>query len=310
MKIVNQRNRSEDVVGLDINSGRLTAAHFTRTAQGVMLDRLAIDEYPPELSDRQISARIRAFWKKENFSSRLVRTCLHSRALVVRYFQYTNLSENELPMALSLEAEEALQCPSGEICIDWHLNPSGKERLSGTLVAAPRKTVRRHLELVQAAGLYSINVEVGGSALCNCYSFLTEAQADCPVCLVNLADRTADIIMRDNGCIYPRTLFSADETWETNSTYLLENIQNALLYYHLKVSRVPVKKIVLTGKIPVPDQFPGRLATKVSLPVETLDICSHPSIRIERQQLPAAGNCNIATAIGLALMKETDHEPL
>ncbi len=301
MNTLSQRNRSEDVVGLDINSGRLTAAHFTRTEQGMMLDRLAIDEYPPELSDRQIAARIRAFWKKEKFSSRLVRTCLHSRALVVRYFQYTNLNQDELAQALFLEAEEALQCPSGEICVDWHLNPSGKERLSGTLVAAPRKTVRRHLDLIKNAGLYSINVEVSCSALCNCYSFLTETHASCPVCLVNLADRTADIIMRADGCVYPRTLFSADETWETNSTYLLENIQNALLYYHLKVSRVPVEKIVLTGKIPAPDQFSGRLATKVSLPVEALDICSRPSIRIERQQLPAAGNCNLATAIGLAL---------
>jgi Tfp pilus assembly PilM family ATPase len=312
MKTAQNKCREEDVVGLDINSGRLTAAHFARTEQGMKLDRLVTGDYPPELSDRQIASRIRAFWKKEKLPGRIVRTCLHSRALLVRYFQYSNLNTEELGMALSLEAEETLQRPAPELCIDWHLNSSAESdlsKLTGTLVAAPRKTVRRHLDLIQAAGLYSVNVETSCSALCNCYSFFFGKKETSPVCLVNLADRTADIIMRTESCIYPRTLFSADEPWETNSDYLLENIQNALLYYHLKIKQGPVERVVLIGKIPAPQHFPGKLERKVSLPVEVLDVCSHPDIGIEKQKLPTSGNCNIATAIGLAL-REFGDEPV
>lgn len=306
----------EDIIGLDINDGRLTAAHFIRSADGVILNRLAFGDYEPQLPDHQIATVIREFWKKERFSTRLVCTCLRSRALMVRYFQYANLSVDELAMALSLEAEEALRLSSDELCIDWHLDPvicdqDGKpENLTGILVAAPRKTVRRHLELIKAAGLYSVNVEVSCSALCNCYSFFTARRQTKPVCLVNLTDRTADIIMYTDGGVYPRTLFSSNDGWKSNTEYLLENIQNALLYYHLKIKHNPVEKIFLVGKIPAPDQFPEHLARKVSLPVELFNACDHPSITLIKRDLPlpVTGSCNITTAIGLAL-REVNHEP-
>jgi Tfp pilus assembly PilM family ATPase len=313
MKTSKKRYQEEELVGLDINNGQLAAAHFSRTGRGLKFDRLVTSEYDPQISDRQLAAGIRAFWKKEKLPSHIVRTCIYSRSLLVRYFQYSNLNENELAMALSLEAEEALQLPSSEICIDWNLNPvvyhadGNPEQLCGTLVAAPRKAVKRHLDLICAAGLYSVNVEVSCSAAYNLYSYLFEKQERPPMCLVHIAQRTADIIMCADDSIYPRTLFSANDCWETNTEYLLENIQNALLYYHLKIRHGAIGKVVLFGRIPASDQFLEKLARKVSLPVETVDVCAH--LGLGENHPGFRSGCNATTAIGLAL-QEAEHEPL
>ncbi|MFA6172527.1 MAG: pilus assembly protein PilM [Kiritimatiellales bacterium] len=297
----------EDVIGLDINYGRVVAAHFSKNGNGLQMDRLAAGEFSPELTDRQVAAWLRAFWKKEKLPSRTVRTCLHSRALMVRYFCYKNLSADELPQTLSLEAEEALQQPADELCFDWHLNPSGTgpdgtvSELSGILAAVPRKTVIRHLNLIRASGLYSVNVEISCSALYNFYTRLREAADMSPVCLINLADRTADIIMLSSSGTYPRTLFSANDRWEGNLDYLLENIQNALLYYHLKTNQYPIEKIVLIGRIPDKESFPRTLEKNTSLPVSIFDPAAEPRMPDGIRRRPVPDTFNTAAGIGLAL---------
>ncbi len=119
----------EDVAGLDINYGRVVASHFSRTGSDLWMDRLAAGEFSPQLSDRQIAAWLRSFWKKEKLPTRTVRTCLHSRSLIVRYFNYRNLNIDELPQTLSLEAEEAPAAAVDELVFDRHLNPPEKQSI-------------------------------------------------------------------------------------------------------------------------------------------------------------------------------------
>ncbi|HPR82280.1 MAG TPA: pilus assembly protein PilM [Pontiellaceae bacterium] len=295
----------EDVIGLDINYGRVVAAHFSNAGSGFQMDRLAAGEFPVEFTDQQLAKWLRVFWKKEKLPGRTVRTCLHSRSLIVRYFNYKNLTTDELAQTLRLEAEEALQKPANELCFDWHVNPVETARksveLSGFLAAVPRKTITRHLNLMRAAGLYSIHVEIGCSALYNFYTRLRDETDTSPVCLINLADRTADIIMLSNSGIYPRTLFSANDSWDKNLGYLMENIQNALLYYHLKTNQHPMEKIVLIGRIPDKENFSRTLAKNTALPVNILNPGADPRIAVDRLNLSIPETFNVATGIGLAL---------
>lgn len=310
-----ERIKNEDVVGLDFHHGHIVASHFLSTQTGPKLERLAIGEYDLNASDKERAASIRALWKKEKLPTRTVSTCLHSRALVVRYFRYENLNMDELPQALALEAEEALQCSSNNISMDWQLNPTAPNignqttELSGTLVAAPRKTVVRHLKLVKSAGLYSIRIKASCSALSNLYTFLNQNRPTTPTCLINLSEQTADIVMHSNGCNYPRTLFSASETWENNQDYLLENIQNALLYYHLKLKNPPIERILLTGRIPESNGLIKKLAQETALPIERLNLCDHPRLtcRSCSENKKPDGICNVATGIGLGL-KRSNYE--
>ena len=301
----------EQVIGLDINDGWITAAWFRAGKAKNGLKRFAIGQYNPEASDRQIARAVRDLWRKEKMPTRTVQTCLRSRSLLIRYFQYENLNPEELPNALALEAEEALQLPASKISMDWQLSNSMPDsnnqqfkKLSGVLSAAPREKVMKHRKLIKLCGLYTINVHTSCSATSNLYSWLTGMTdlETIPACLINLTKKSADIIMHSKDGNYPRTLFSAGSGWAENIDYLLENIQNILLYYHLKLQQDPVEKIVLAGCLEGLDRLPTSLAEQTGLPVNILNI--NEEERITKKPLPGFKTCNRVTAIGLGLRRE------
>lgn len=306
----------EHAVGLDICQGRMVAAHFVRTAQGLMLNQLAVKEYAPGCSDKDLAQHIRELWKGRRFPTHTVCSCLHGQSQIVRYFRYNNLTQAELPRALSLEAEEALQQPPANVVLDWCLNTDSakagddEQEISGVLVAVTRQEVLQHINLLRAGGVYPVQVEVSCSALSNLCHFMAPAAGQPAVCLINLAERSADVIMLSSGKSYPRTLFSVRDRWEDNMGYLLENIKDALLYYHLKVKQAPVEKIILTGRLPGLPALTDTLAKATSLPVEVLDLFSDPRLGPALQREPAKllKNCNLVTALGLGLrMPQNDY---
>ena len=304
--------KGEYAIGLDINQDRIVATHFIRTGQGLMLDQLAVKEYASGSPDKVIARHIRELWKSRKFPTHTVCSCIQSHAHIVRYFRYDNLTPAELPQALALEAEEALQLPPGDVVIDWCLNnPDGAEEnqtveeLSGVLVAVPRQQVLQHINLLRAGGVYPVNIEVGCSALTNLCQFIAPSAVQSAVCLINLTERSADVVILSNGESYPRTLFSVKDRWENNMEYLLENIKDALLYYHLRIKKTSVKKILLTGRMPDLPALVDRLAKATALPVEVPDLCSDPRLApaIQREPAKLLKNCNLVTGLGLGLRK-------
>lgn len=299
--------KGEHAVGLDISQDRLVATHFIHTAQGLRLNQLAVKEYVPGSPDKVIAQHIRELWKSRRFPTHTVCSCLHSQSQIVRYFRYNNLTLAELPSTLSLEAEEALQQPPENIVMDWCLNSGGASasasEISGILVAVPRQKVLQHINLLRAGGVYPVQIEVSCSALSNLCLFMASSTEQPAVCLVNLAEKSADVIMLSGGKSYPRTLFSVKDRWEDNREYLLENIKDALLYYHLKVKQAPVEKIILTGRMPGLPVLINTLVKATSLPVEVLDLFSDPRLApaIKREPAKLLKNCNLATGLGLGL---------
>jgi Tfp pilus assembly PilM family ATPase len=296
--------KGEHAVGLDINYDRIVATHFVRSGQELKLDQLAVEEYAPDSPDKVIAHHIRTLWKSRKFSTHTVCSCLHSHSQIVRFFSYRNLTLEELPKALMLEAEESLQLPPEEVVIDWCLNDGGAEgELSGVLVAAHRQKVVRHIALLRAGGVYPVNIEASCSALTNLCNFMLPVDTGPAVCLINLAERTADVVILSRGKNYPRTLFSVRDRWEENMEYLLENIKDALLYYHLKVRQTSVGKIILTGRLPDVPALVAGLARATSLPVEVLDLFSDSRLAPVLKKMPGSmlKNCNLVTALGLGL---------
>jgi Tfp pilus assembly PilM family ATPase len=302
--------KGEHAIGLDIHYDRIVATHFICTDQGPALDQLAVKGYPPGSPDEVIARHIRELWRSRRFATHSVCSCLHSRSQVVRYFCYKNLTPDELPHALLLEAEETLQLPPDNIVMDWFLNSGAEadpsdDELSGVMVAVPRQKVLRHIKLLRAGGVYPVNIEVSCLAVTGLCRFMVPDAVQSAVCLINLAERAADIVMLSSGKSYPRTLFSGKGYWEDNMGYLLENIKDALLYYHLKVKQAPVEKVLLTGRMPDVPALVDVLAKATSRPVEVLDLFSDRRLAsaIQREPSRMRKNCNLGTALGLGLRK-------
>lgn len=302
--------KGEHAIGLDINHERMIATHFVRTSQGLILDQLAIEEIAPDSPDRLISQQIRNLWKRRKFPTHTVCTSLHSHSKIVRHFSYNNLTPEELPHVLSLEAEETLQLPPDQVVAEWVLNDretnksnaAGKE-ISGVLVAAPRSQVQQQITLLREGGVYPVNMEVSYSALVNLYQFMTPEANQPSTCLISLSERTADIVMIADGKIYPRTLFSVKDGWAGNLGYLLENIKDALLYYHLKIGQEPIQKILLAGQMPDLPTLGDRLVESTSMPVNVMDYLSDPRLApvVQKEFSGISSNVNLAIGLGLGL---------
>lgn len=300
--------KDEHAVGLDVYNGQIVATHFAEHSGELHLAALATEQVDPALSDKELARCIRAFWKKNKLPTRTVCTSLHTPSLIVRSFAYTNVLSDELHRVLTLEAEEALQLPIEQISLSWHLNPlssENKNEISGALVAAPRNKVLRHIKLLQAAGLYPVNVEIDCSAVINLYDFMARDEYPAPVCLVDLTASMAGIVILANGSAWPRIVFSgSEEGWRNNLGYLVENIESALLHYQLKTTGKPVGKLRLTGDR-LQDETLEKINQALSIPAERWSLSPEKIrslTRLEKFDLPGeVETFNLATSLGLGL---------
>jgi Tfp pilus assembly PilM family ATPase len=305
---------AETITGLDLVDRMITAA-TVRIADGCqpVLLRAGWQECPPEASDQEMARAILSFWRNRGFTGTTVSTCLRSHSVAIRQFQLSGITERDLPAALRVEAEDALQLPAADICMDWQLQPGGASpaggnanHFEGTLVAAPRADVDRHLALLRKAGLYPVVVDIGPMAVRNLYVRLREpAESGTSVCLVHIGRRLADIaIVYEQDAVFPRTIASSGSEWPEALDYLAANIDDALKFYQFKLRRSPVERVLLCGRVPGKDAQRG-LAETLGRKVETWDPCRNLTIAPRVGRLLNGSRADmgsqLASCMGLAL---------
>jgi Tfp pilus assembly PilM family ATPase len=271
--------KDENIAGINVGDGFVSASRIVRRGRKkIALTHAGWMEYAPDAPDSEIVQVIRRLWSKCRMPTRTVCVGLQSRSLCLKFFKYPDLSQMELISALKLEAEESLQLPPEKIMLDWHLNRPRNdpytqqgEQLQGVLVAVSRDQVVRRMNLVKKAGLLPVMMDVGCTSLCNLYLTLRgdSVNQENAVCVVNLSRYNADIaILYNDHYIYPRTIISRSAEWASKVQYLIENISDALLYYHVKVDKTPVNRLVLTGFVPDSPEFVGQIHDTIGLPTE------------------------------------------
>lgn len=308
----------ERLAAVNICDGYICAAYLTQVKEEQpMLQRLGWATYTFNESDESIAKKIHQLWKECEIPTHLVTTCLHSRSLSLKHFKYSGLTQPEIESALQLEAEDALQLPPDEVVMDWHLNkPNTPDQSdsSGILVSAPSRKVKQLVHTLRTAGLYPAVIDTGPTAVSNLYlSLKGSLPAGESLVILNLSDFHADIcVLYEGQNLYPRSVFSQSGKWENNVNYLLENLQDALLYYHVKVCKDPIKKILITGEIFENESFLAQLKESTRLPAEIWNPLEEPAIQAAKAcYLEPMANVNssvITTCLGLALRRETEYD--
>ncbi len=285
--------KNENIAGINIGDGFVSVSRVVRRSRKkIVLTHAGWMEYAPDATDDEIVQVIRRLWKKAKMPTRTVCVGLQSRSLCLKYFKYPDLSQMELVSALKLESEETLQLPPEQIMLDWHINrpkddpyTQHGEQLQGVLVAVAKDQVVRQMNLVQKAGLLPVMMDVGCMALCNLFLALRgeSVTTESAVCVVNLSRYNADIsILYNHHYIYPRSIISRSAEWESKVLYLIENISDALLYYHVKVDKTPVNKLILTGFVPDSPEFIGQIHDTIGLPTEVWNPLQEKNFMVAR----------------------------
>ncbi len=304
----------EDVIGLDMGDGLAVAARVSVDRQGrLCLKETAWTRYNPKAAPDDIAAALRRMWRTGRLSRFSVVSCLRTRSLALKRFQFPPLTEKELESALRLEAEEALQTSHDNVVLDWHVNPppanvgdATDRQVDGTLVAVPRSAVDAHMRILTRAALLPVATDVSSLALANLFRMTMPPEAnDSVVCLARLGSHSADIvILYDSAAVYPRTVFVPEGRVSDPNKYFIESVKDVLAYYRFKLHLPDVERVYLTGVVD-PSTL-DMMGGVVDVPVEPWDPIQHVhgmSRRVSRQlsdagQIERAG---VAVAMGLAL---------
>lgn len=305
---------AEDIVGLDLANGYVSAARSRVGADGaVHVLSAGWADVPPTATDQELAAAIRKVWRSAGMPSWTVCASLRSRSVLVRHFSYPAMRRDELVAALRLEAEESLQLPIQEIALDWHVNPlrgapspSGTRPYTGLLVAAPKKDIARQMSVMRLAGLYPVAIDLPATAIGNLFLALDRQpgpREDC--CVLHLTRQRADLaLLFDGEGIYARTLYARGESWSESPDHLVEGIQDAMKYYVFKLRGMPVRRLVVTGPMPEGPRFLDRLRDDSDVLVELWNPLGHvkPGSLRAGHALAEAGS-PLAVSIGLSLRR-------
>ncbi len=308
-------NTQEDIVGVDVRDGCVTASQLSVRGGRVSVSRVGWVEYEEDADDAGLAVAMKRLWKRFGFDTYTVCASLRNNALTLKQFRFPTLEASEVESALRLEAEEALQVPQNDLLVDCHVNRvvrgkngNGDSGIEGILVAATAKAVTRQVGILEDAGLYPVIMDVSCMALGNLFHLLKPDRLGEVVCLVNLSVHSADIVvLGDDGTIYPRTVISRASQWKDATDYLVTNIQDSLKYYEFKLRRVPVQHLVFTGHVPSKDQVLSRVSSAINLPVEFWCPLEELSNRPPRVNRMLAANKDVgpllSTSMGLALRR-------
>jgi type IV pilus assembly protein PilM len=102
--------------------------------------------------------------------SRLAVCGVSGPEVAVRHFEFPALSPEEIEGAVLLEAAQVCPFNIDDATVDYQLTPNGDNTVSGVLVAATNKLIRKKEQLIKDASLDCIMVDVDGLAILNCFN--------------------------------------------------------------------------------------------------------------------------------------------
>ena len=298
------------MVGLDVSDSHLAAVQlaFSRD-NSIRLETAGWATPPPGADLRQLSEAVRQLFRSAGLSRNAVCAAFHSPRLVVKHFRHVHLDDKELAHALAIDAEETLQQANSEFYMDWHANTEfvHGQPIDGVLVAMPKSEVDRNLEMLAMADIFPRIVDAGCLAVCNLYLQLKgRASQDHAVVVVSLSRNRADIaILSGERHVFPRSIFSPQDTWNDSAAYLAECVSDTIKYHQFILHGPPVERMVLTGAVPQREQLVSHLRELVPLMAFWNPVADLPFISERlRPQLDRTIGAGLATSLGLALRRD------
>ncbi len=194
----------KQVVGLDVGSHQVKAVQLRKSGNKLELTRLGVADVFPN-GDRTASqgadplqlkvAAIQRAINTGKITARYSVSAVSGESIIVRYIQLPDMPEADLKNALRWEAEEYIPFSIDEVNLDSViLGPSATVgKVDVLLVSARKDLVAEHVELVRAASLTPVVVDVEGFAFLNSFEInYTPTPQDC-VCLVHIGAEFTNI---------------------------------------------------------------------------------------------------------------------
>ena len=222
----------KDVVGIDIGSYSVKIVCFTEEKKELKLKDWGYiplsfrSDVPPEERRLAIAQEIRTHLKKKGVSARYAAVSISGNAVIVRYVKFPKLSRKELDLTLSVEAEPFIPFDIKDVDLTCYiLNDTveeGQPKMDAVLVAAKKEAVADKLEIVSAAGLEPLVIDVDSFALETLYERL-QPKPEGTVLMLNMGHKTTNLSIVSQGVTrVVRDIFIAGAAFDKAISKLLK----------------------------------------------------------------------------------------
>ena len=215
------RLNQDEVLGLDIGSSvvkiiqlRKDDAGYAVTAAGIA-DIAASGEDDNRTEIDTVRA-IRECFESTGIQTRMAVCSVCGPEVAVRYFKFPSLPPEEMEGAMLLEASQVCPFNVDDGSIDYQLIPNGENDVSGVLVAATTKLVKRKSQFAKSASLNNVLMDVDGLALLNCFRAYERLEAGRAAAILNVGSSYTNLaIMSDNNLPFIRDMaYAGDDITE------------------------------------------------------------------------------------------------
>lgn len=167
-------------IGIDLAQDCVNLAQFDGTPAGPLVRAAASIPYPCRREELVASAPrlkllLRQALEAHRFKGRTVVSCLRPDELRILLINYTAVPAGDDAAAIAAELRERLKNELATSVVDYlpiRNDDGDPTRREALVVVAPRDTVLRHLDLLDAAGLEASSLDVGPAALARLVSFV------------------------------------------------------------------------------------------------------------------------------------------
>ena len=167
------------VVGLDIGSHAVKICQLSKENDGFRLLNLGSAQLPEGAVDDgmlqdadEVGKIISALYKNLKIKEKKVAISISGYSVIVKKINLAVMTQTELEAHIQAEAEQYIPFDIDDVYLDFqdlHTNTEDDDRTDVMLVAAKKEVVDGYLDMLRAAGLKPVIVDVDAFALENAY---------------------------------------------------------------------------------------------------------------------------------------------
>lgn len=207
------------LVGLDIGSSAIKVAQLKESKGRYFLQKFGMKALEPEvivdgtvMDEGRVVSAIQELFEEANVKNKHVAISISGHAVIVKKINLPPMPDEELEGQVKLAAEQYIPFDINEVNIDFHVLPSDASEdqpgdISVILVAAKKDKINELSELVKAAGLIPVVMDVDAFAVENMHAINYPMAQEETTALVNLGASVMNVnIIRAGSSLFTRDI--------------------------------------------------------------------------------------------------------
>ncbi|MET0516101.1 MAG: type IV pilus assembly protein PilM [Nitrospiraceae bacterium] len=208
------------LLGLDIGSSGIKMVQLKEIRGRYILQKFGVKELEPEvivdgtvMDEGRVVSAIKELIEENNTKLKQVAISISGHAVIIKKISLPPMPDEELEGQVKLAAEQYIPFDINEVNLDFHVlppsetSPDEQGEMSIILVAAKKDKINELTELVKAAGLMPVVMDVDAFAIENMHGVSYPGSPDNTTTLVNIGASVMNVnIVRAGVSLFTRDI--------------------------------------------------------------------------------------------------------